>query len=109
MDFNNTELRHINWNEVEPITRTGESGTAVWKEKMFSGFRVAVAEISPGYRSAEPCSKGHVLYCIEGELTILFNDGREIKLAAGESLVHGEGEPHIAVTGDIPAKIFVVD
>lgn len=81
----------------------------MWKEVIFPNFRAAVAEISPNYRSAELCHKGHILYCIEGELTIIFSDGREVNLVPGKSLVHGEGDPHIAVTGSSSAKIFVVD
>ena len=109
MDFKNIALREINWDEVETVTRAGERGSSEWKEVLFNGMRTAVAEISPNYRSADCCSKGHILYCIQGELTIEFNDGRKVKLLPGRSLIHGEGEPHIAITGNPGAKIFVVD
>lgn len=109
MDFTNTELKHIDWSKIEPVIRQGESGTATWKEIIFPGFRAALAEISPGYKSAEPCSKGHILYCIEGELTVKFEDGREFKLKQGESLIHGAGESHISLTGALSATVFVVD
>lgn len=109
MEFKDTALREINWSEIDAVTRAGESGSSEWKEVLFNGIRAAVAEISPNYRSAEWCSKGHILYCISGELTIEFRDGREIKMLPGRSLIHGEGEPHIAVSGNRGAKIFVVD
>ncbi|HEX6548289.1 MAG TPA: cupin domain-containing protein [Candidatus Dormibacteraeota bacterium] len=55
----------------------------------------------PGDRYA-PHSHGYekVLYCVEGSITFrLEEDGRELRLIAGDRMVLPRGTPHSAVVG----------
>jgi hypothetical protein len=66
-------------------------------------------EYSPGYLADHWCAKGHVLLCLEGELTTELADGRVMQLLPGMSYqVADDTMPHRSstVTG---AKLFIVD
>jgi hypothetical protein len=53
--------------------------------------------------------KGHILFCLEGQLDTELADGRKFTLTAGMSYqVADQAEPHRSATA-IGAKLFVVD
>jgi len=55
------------------------------------------------------CSKGHVFFCVEGELEIELEDGRKFVLTPGMSFqVADEAERHRHFTRN-GATFFVVD
>jgi len=55
------------------------------------------------------CSKGHVLFCLEGELQTRLDDGRTFTLTPGMSYqVADNAEAHQSSTA-LGAKLFVVD
>ena len=73
------------------------------------GIRVRMVEYSPGYLADHWCSKGHILLCLEGELTTELADGRTFVLKPGMSYqVADAAEPHRSRTA-IGAKLFIVD
>lgn len=76
---------------------------------MFGDIRVRIVEYSPGYLADHWCSKGHILMCLEGELTTELEDGRVFVLTPGMSYQVADGEePHRSSTVG-GAKLFVVD
>jgi quercetin dioxygenase-like cupin family protein len=97
------------WSMVESSEHPGEAGVAHWKTRQFGGIRVRVVEYSPGYLADHWCSKGHVLYCLEGELQTELADGRKFVLRPGMSYqVADHAEPHRSATAT-GAKLFIVD
>jgi quercetin dioxygenase-like cupin family protein len=70
---------------------------------------VRMVEYSPGYVSNHWCRKGHVLLCLEGELTTTLEDGRDFILKPGMSYhVADEHEAHRSQTS-VGARLFIVD
>jgi hypothetical protein len=70
---------------------------------------VRLIEYTPGYHADHGCEKGHVLFCLDGELHTELKDGRKFVLTPGMSYQVGDGaEPHRSSTS-IGAKLFVVD
>ena len=97
------------WSAVEETIHAGLSGHASWRTREFGGIRVRMVEYSPGYVSDHWCSKGHILLCMEGELTTELRDGRTFVLTPGMSYQVADGaEPHRSFTPS-GAKLFVVD
>src|SRR3954469_13933641 len=97
------------WARVHSERKPGETGWADWKVCQFGDIRVRMLEYSPGYKADHWCTKGHILLCLEGQLVIALEDGRDSVLKPGISYqVADGGEPHRAytVTG---AKLFVID
>ena len=97
------------WSAVERTEHKGETGVAYWRTRQFGGIRVRMLEYSPGYRADHWCTKGHILFCIEGELHTELADGRTFVLTPGLSYqVADNAEPHRSYTRN-GARLFVVD
>jgi hypothetical protein len=97
------------WNSVEQTEHQGVTGIAYWRTKNFGDMRVRLVEYSPGYLADHWCTKGHILFCFEGELHTELKDGREFVLTPGMSYqVADNAEPHRSST-ELGAKLFVVD
>ncbi|MFH2128820.1 MAG: DHCW motif cupin fold protein [bacterium] len=109
MQIENIPFGVTDWSDVERTEHTGETGVAYWKTRTFGGIRVRLVDYSPGYLADHWCSKGHILFCLEGELHTELEDGRQYVLKPGMSYqVADKAEPHRSstVTG---ARLFIVD
>jgi quercetin dioxygenase-like cupin family protein len=97
------------WSAVAPTLHAGEAGTATWRTRQFGDIRVRLVEYSPGYAADHWCEKGHILFCLEGELTTDLKDGRSFTLMPGMSYQVADGsEPHRSHTAQ-GARLFIVD
>jgi hypothetical protein len=97
------------WSEVESTEHQGDAGNAVWRTRNFGGIRVRLVEYSAGYVADHWCVKGHILFCVEGELQTETKDGRIFVLAPGMSYQVGDDcEPHRSSTV-VGATLFIVD
>ena len=97
------------WADVAPTTHAGAQGAALWRTRQFGDIRVRMVEYSPGYVADHWCEKGHILYCLEGELETELADGRRFVLKPGVSYqVADKAEPHRSRTAT-GAKLFIVD
>jgi quercetin dioxygenase-like cupin family protein len=68
-----------------------------------------LVEYTPGYAADHWCSKGHILFCLEGELVTELADGRRFVLTPGVSYqVADQAEAHRSSTSK-GAKLFIVD
>ncbi|HEY6940174.1 DHCW motif cupin fold protein [Dokdonella sp.] len=95
------------WMRLEPTGHAGASGTALWRTREFGAVRVRLVAYTPGYRADHGCSKGHILFCVEGELQTELEDGRRFTLAPGMSHQVGDGaEPHLSST-TVGARLIV--
>lgn len=97
------------WGDVAPTEHPGEAGMAIWRTRQFGDIRVRMVEYTPGYVADHWCLKGHILYCLEGELRTELQDGRTFTLRPGMSYqVADNAEPHRSSTL-VGARLFIVD
>ena len=97
------------WSEVQTTEHKGETGSARWRTREFGAIRVRMVEYSAGYRADHWCSKGHIILCLEGELTTELRDGRVFVLKAGSSYqVADDDGAHRSRTAT-GARLFIVD
>jgi quercetin dioxygenase-like cupin family protein len=109
MHLRDIPFQTVDWAAIPPTEHPGESGVALWRTRMFGDIRVRIVEYSPGYLADHWCEKGHILFCLEGELRTQLRDGREVVLTPGMSYQVADGaEPHRSSTST-GAKLFVVD
>ena len=109
MEMSGIAFGTTDWSTVEPTTHAGDTGTAYWRTRQFGAIRVRLVEYTPGYAADHWCDKGHILFCIEGELHTELEDGRTFTLRPGMSYqVADHAEPHRSRTA-IGAKLFIVD
>ena len=109
MKMNGIPFCVTDWLQVERTEHKGESGMAYWHTQHFGDIRVRLIEYTPGYLADHWCSKGHILFCLEGELHTELEDGRRYVLRPGMSYQVADGaEAHRSYT-ELGAKLFVVD
>lgn len=104
LPFNTTD-----WATLTPIEHPGITGKALWRTQYFGEIRVRMVEYTAGYLADHWCQKGHILYCLAGELQTELEDGRLFTLQPGMSYqVADNAEPHRSSTA-IGAILFIVD
>ena len=97
------------WNTLTGTEHSGEEGTAQWRTMEWGDLRVRLVEYSAGYKANHWCIKGHILFCIDGELTTELKDGRQFVLKKGMSYqVSNDICAHRSSTST-GAKLFIVD
>ena len=97
------------WQHIDPTEHPGEIGVARWRTQQFGTVRVRLVEYSAGYRADHWCQKGHIVFCVAGELETELADGRRFRLVPGMSYqVADNAEPHRSRTGT-GATLFIVD
>ena len=109
MKMSNIPFGTTDWASIEPTEHPGDTGLAYWRTQTFGDIRVRLVEYTPGYLADHWCSKGHILFCLEGQLDTELEDGRLVTLKPGMSYqVADDAEPHRSTTA-IGAKLFIVD
>jgi hypothetical protein len=109
MNITNLPFEITDWVQIEPTEHSGETGTAYWHTRQFGDIRVRLVEYTPGYLADHWCSKGHILFCVKGELHTELEDGRTFVLKPGMSYqVADRAEPHRSST-KTGATLFIVD
>jgi hypothetical protein len=94
---------------VEPTTHEGDHGVASWRTMQWGDLRARLVEYSAGYKANHWCTKGHILFCLEGELTTELKDGRTFTLKPGMSYqVSDDVSAHRSYT-EVGARLFIVD
>ncbi|MEI8607700.1 DHCW motif cupin fold protein [Enterovibrio norvegicus] len=109
MDINDLPFGTTDWKAITPTEHQGETGMAYWRTQHFGNMRVRMVEYSAGYLADHWCSKGHILFCLDGELDTELDDGRTYTLTKGMSYqVADNAEAHRSST-KLGATLFVVD
>jgi mannose-6-phosphate isomerase class I len=106
---NTVPFQTTDWTTLAGTEHPGEKGIANWRTLQWGDLRVRYVEYSAGYQANHWCTKGHILFCIEGELTTELKDGRQFTLKKGMSYqVSDNVSTHRShtVTG---AKLFIID
>jgi len=109
MQMTDISFGTTDWSQVPQTEHRGETGMAYWRTQNFGNIRVRLVEYTPGYLADHWCVKGHILFCLEGELHTELEDGRLFTLKPGMSYqVADNAEPHRSSTV-LGAKLFIVD
>ncbi len=83
----NIPFQTINWSKLPKEEYSGITGKAFWQTMQFDGLRVRYVEYSENYEADHWCEKGHIVYCIKGEVINRLKDGSESILTEGMSYI----------------------
>lgn len=109
MNPNNIPFNLTDWSTIPTIEYQGETGVAYWRTLQFGNLRIRMVEYSENYLADHWCQKGHIIFCIEGEMTTELSDGREFKMTKGMSYqVSDDLSSHRTYSKD-GVKLFIVD
>lgn len=99
----------IDWNNVPVTEHAGLTGTARWKTIQYDSFRMRLVEYSKGYVADHWCAKGHIVFCLQGEMTSELSDGRTFILSQGMSYqVSDDASSHRSSTKD-GVRLLILD
>jgi len=99
----------LNWASIKKEEHAGINGIAYWQVTKMNDIRIRTVEYSAGYIADHWCNKGHIIYCIEGEMETELQDGRKFILSKGMSYQLGDNnEAHRTSTKD-GCRLFIVD
>lgn len=105
----NIPFQITDWNTIPAIEHKGETGIAYWQTLQLGDVRVRLVEYSKDYLADHWCEKGHIIYCIEGEMTTELSDGRKIPMTKGMSYQVSDGMSSHRTYSKEGVKLFIVD
>ena len=82
---------NVDWNKIPSKEYKGEKGSASSKTIQYPGLRIRLVEYSDGYLADHWCQKGHIVYCLSGELINEHQNGEVFVLKEGMSYVVSDG------------------
>lgn len=109
MKLESFPFQTIDWSSIPSEEHKGETGTAYWKVQMMNDIRVREVVYSPGYEADHWCSKGHIIYCVEGNISTELADGRIMDLSAGMCYFVGDDNDAHKTSTATGCKLFIVD
>ena len=99
MNKQNIPFQTIDWKSVPREEYSGATGTAYWQTIQFDGLRIRYVEYSENYVADHWCEKGHIVYCLKGEVINELKDGSQSILEEGMSyIVSDDLSSHRSVT-----------
>ena len=109
MNIPSFPFQTFNWSTVAKEEHKGETGVAYWQMQKLNDIRVRIVEYSPGYKADHWCRKGHVLFCMEGEMETELEDGRIMHLKQGMCYFVGDNNEAHRSSTTTGCKLFIVD
>jgi hypothetical protein len=97
------------WDNIPTTQHKGETGVAYWKTLQYGSLRIRIVEYSKNYKADHWCSKGHIIYCIDGEMTTELSDGSKHILTKGMSYQVSDELSSHRTSSDQGVKLFIVD
>jgi hypothetical protein len=99
----------IDWNSLPKTKNQGETGSSISQKIEYPGLRIRITEYSAGYLADHWCQKGHIVYCIEGEVINEQQNGDQFILKQGMSyVVTDQMSSHRSRTKN-KVKLLIVD
>jgi hypothetical protein len=99
----------IDWNGLPKKINQGQTGRSLSQMVEYPGLRIRIVEYSAGYLADHWCQKGHIVYCIEGEVINEQQNGDQFILKQGMSyIVTDDMSSHRSRTEN-KVKLLIVD
>jgi len=97
------------WSKIAVTEHKGDTGIAYWRTWQHGNLRVRLVEYSANYFANHWCEKGHILFCLEGEMTTELSTGQKFTLTSGMSYQVSDGlSAHRSISKN-GVKLLIVD
>lgn len=109
MSTQNIQYEVINWDNISKEEHKGEQGTSFWQVVQYQGLRVRMVEYTPGYIADHWCKKGHIVHCLEGEVTSELENGESSVLTSGMTYVVSDDLSSHRSSTKTGVKLMIID
>ena len=99
----------IDWNSIAKTINQGETGISISQMTEYPGLRIRIVEYSAGYLADHWCQKGHIVYCIEGEVINEQENGDRFILKKGMSYIVSDDVSSHRSRTENKVKLLIVD
>jgi quercetin dioxygenase-like cupin family protein len=99
----------LDWLTIPKEEHPGITGTAYWQTVMVGDIRIRMVEYAAGYAADHWCSKGHIIFCIDGEMETELKDGRKFILKKGMTYHVGDNSDDHRTSSVTGCRLFIVD
>lgn len=99
----------IDWSEIPKTEHVGTTGMAYWQTIEFEGLRVRFVEYSKDYQADHWCEKGHIVYCLDGEVVNELKDGTSSILRPGMSYIVSDNLSSHRSTTKNGVQLLIID
>lgn len=109
MKFSSFPFSVTDFARIEPVIHQGITGYAEWKIIQRDEVRIRLVTYSPNYLADHWCSKGHIIFCVEGEMETELADGRKHLLTKGLLYTVGDNSDKHRSYSKNGCVLFIVD
>lgn len=90
MQFSSFPFSITDFAALVPEIKKGTTGYAEWRTFFRDEVRIRLVTYSPGYLADHWCSKGHIIFCVEGEMETELANGSKHILSKGKIYTVGD-------------------
>jgi mannose-6-phosphate isomerase class I len=99
----------IDWNRLPKTIIHGQTGTSISQTIEYPGLRIRIVEYSAGYLADHWCQKGHIVFCIEGEVINEQENGDQFILKQGMSYIVSDDMSSHRSRTENNVKLLIID
>ena len=109
MNIETFPYQTLDRNRIAAEEHKGTSGTAWWKIFKMGDIRIRMVEYSANYFADHWCRKGHIIYCISGQMITELENGKEFILSQGMTYQVGDNSNAHRSRSANGCTLFIVD
>lgn len=109
MEIKAFPFQTLNWTTITAEEHKGITGTSFWKVFRMGDIRVRMVEYSVNYLADHWCQKGHIIYCIAGEMITELEEGKQFILSQGMTYHVGDNSNAHRSRSASGCTLFIVD
>ena len=109
MEIKPFPFQTLDWSGIPEEEHKGITGAASWKIFNMGDLRIRMVKYSANYLADHWCNKGHIIYCIDGEMITELEDGREFILSGGMTYHVGDNSNAHRSKSKNGCTLFIVD
>lgn len=109
MNENTIPFQTTDWENIPVTEHSGETGMAYWRTLSFGDLRIRRVDYSENYKADHWCEKGHIIYCIEGEMITELADGSFHKLSKGMSYQVSDNLSSHRTSSEKGVQLLIID
>jgi len=97
------------FNSIEPEIHAGITGFAEWRIIHRDDIRIRLVTYSADYLADHWCNKGHIIFCVEGEMETELDNGQKHLLIKGQMYTVGDHAGAHRTYSKNGCTLFIVD
>jgi hypothetical protein len=109
MQLSNIPFQITDWDKIPATEHKGETGFAYWKTLQLGNLRLRMVDYSANYLADHWCEKGHIIFCIAGEMVSELADGSKQTLSEGMSYAVSDDLSSHRSYSENGVKLFIID